>query len=430
MLFRSPGPGKPGDALGDAGSELVETLVGAITGADAYAAVRRAVHLEDGILKVGNRFLRQDRIREVAFLAAGNAAVPMAEALERVLGDVVTQGLLISPLPPGPDFPFQHMMVTDPTFPTREGGAAAHAALEMVSGLGERDLLIPLLSPGALGMLSAPPPGMETTEFRRFLEGVAQGPEPDLHLPEVVAALSPTQGGGLARAAQGARVEGLLVTRGGPGALLGGGPITLPIPRSVREVPHLLRRLGLWPNLPESVRGRLEGGIPLGGTPPAAPHSVVVAGPADALEEAGAEAAQRDHRPRLVEVHDTSPPADAARHLLEAIETYAAPGRGTKSGTALFQGLTLGAPEGGEDRDLLVQYLDAVHRGLRHRNVVVAALATVGSVREGLTPAGGVVDGRTPFDPGNPSQALDLAPGLTDVGLVAVGWVTPLQRTG
>lgn len=424
MLFRNP----EGTLL--VGSEpedrraVSSILQEAVKGADAYLAVRRAVRREEGVLRVGNLFVPEERLGEVAFISVGNCAAPMAQALHDVLGEQLTQGFVAGPMPPPPPWPFLYYPVVDPVLPSPESVAVADHALELASSLGERDLFIPLLSPGALGMLGSPPPTVSLEEYREVLEDLERGPEGATLLPVAAALWGRAQGGRLARAAEKARVEALLIEYGEGGAPVAGMP-TLPLARSSRE--RLLQALQARPHrLPRALSD------PFQGDPrpfPGRVRSVVVGGPTDALEAAGEAASDHRHRPRLLGAHDPSPPREAARNLTAAVEDFS-PRLPPKAGEgiALFQGLSLGRPEGGITREDLADFLEEAHRTLLRRKTLVAVLLTSGSLGERTRPSGGIVGAQTPFERKSFLQggtgALDLRPGFSDVGAVALAYLT------
>lgn len=426
MLFRNP----QGTLLVGSDPEARRAVSGilqeAVKGADAYLAVRRAVRREEGALRVGNLFVPEGELGEVAFVAVGNCAAPMAQALHDALGEQLTQGFVAGPMPPPPPWPFLYYPVVDPVLPSPESVGVADHALELAASLGKRDLLIPLLSPGALGMLGSPPPGVFLEEYREVLETVAEGPEGASLLPVAAALWGRAQGGRLARAAAGVRVETLLIESGEGGTPVAGMP-TLPLGEPSKEtLRKALDARGLLSRLPRALTDPFHNRpLPF----PERVHSVVVGGPTDALEAAGESASDHRHHPRLLGVHDPSPPREAARNLTSAVEDFASllppkPGEGL----ALFQGLSLGRPEGGITREDLADFLEEAHRTLLRRKTLVAVLLTSGSLGERTRPSGGIVGAETPFDRRTFLQggtgALDLRPGFSDVGAVAMAYLT------
>lgn len=429
MLFRNLDLGVSDPTGEEDRRQMMAIMTAAIRGSDAYAAVRRACKVEEGTLRVGNRFVRRSKVKEVAFLAVGNCAAAMARGFHDALGDVVTQGLVVGPEAPPDPWPFLFREVVDPTLPTLAGAAAAAEALELAQGLGKSDLFVPLISPGTLGMLASAPSGMSPEEYRALLGRVAASPTALRDLPKVAAALSPAQGGRLAAATKGATVEALLVARGEGGTWVGAGPTVAPATDAWAHAREALRRLSLFDTLPLGVRERFASPDTRQGPDPSRVHNVVVASPADALETSGAEAAEQKHRPKLVALYDDSPPEAAADHLVAALEEQAPhlpsdPGEGI----ALFSGLSLGVPEGGENREVLARFLSRAHAGLHRRGALVAVLSTVGSVREAATPSGGFVGAETPFSSSGfvekAPNVFDLTPGFTDVGALGLVYLT------
>ncbi|MFI5413695.1 MAG: DUF4147 domain-containing protein, partial [Candidatus Lutacidiplasmatales archaeon] len=134
------------------GPDPVQTIAfrAAVTAADAYRSVRLALRREGGALRVGNRFVTDGRYRQVAFLALGNAANSMALGALHAVGDRLTQGFLAGPEPVVPELPFRGIRVPPGWGGAREAAEAIAASTELAAGLSEQDLLLVLLSAGAV----------------------------------------------------------------------------------------------------------------------------------------------------------------------------------------------------------------------------------------------------------------------------------------
>ncbi len=397
---------------------LLKVFSQAIAGADAYAAVRSAVTRDDDSLRIGNLFTSTARVREIAFVAVGNAADPMASAFVKVLGDLVTQGLVIGP-GDGPDnVPFRHRKVEDTYLPSAEGAHAATDALELASALKEGDVLVPLISPGALAMLAQPLPDSSATEMSEVWKRLARASSPE-SLAEWVATCSPAQGGGLSLATQGAVVEALVVTRGEDPAITGGGPATLPILHRGERVRSILKEAGVDPaRIPSSKD--LEGSRSSSRSERAKVHVVSITTPTDGLESAGSEAGEHKHTPKLVPVERELPPEEAAREFVrEAEVAFRRPIPPKFYGQAAFAGVTLGAPEGMEHNELLERFLSEGRKTLRRRDVTLGLLYTGGSRSPRMSRSVGMTDVAT--EP----ALVGMSPGFTDVGTLAVAWRTP-----
>ncbi|MGB6500574.1 MAG: DUF4147 domain-containing protein, partial [Thermoplasmata archaeon] len=227
MIGRFPWDPFPPGTPDPKGPDPLQALLfrSAVTGADAYRSVRMALRRENGVLRIGNRFVPDGRYREVAFVAAGHAANSMALGALAVLDERITQGYLAGPVAVAEEIPFQGIQLAPGWGGAEEAATVVGATQEIAERLGESDLLILLLSPGALRAFGTPPPGMSAPEFSQFLERThargASGREVGL-LARVLG--GPGVGGSLFSPSVRADVETLVVERGDGAAFVGGGP--------------------------------------------------------------------------------------------------------------------------------------------------------------------------------------------------------------
>lgn len=438
-----PFPWDPFPATGEPdpkGPDPIHTIAfrAAVTAADAYRSVRLAVRRESGALRVGNRFVADGRYRQVAFLAFGAAANSMALAALHAIGDRLTQGFLAGPEPVVPEIPFRGIQVRPGWGPAPESEKAIAAAIELAAGLSEEDLLLVLLSAGAVRGLARPPTGMGEDEFGRFLQEShrrgATGAEVGL-LNRVLS--GGAVGGRLASSIPRADVTTLIVDRGDGAKLLAGGPMHPVDPAERTECRALLQRLELSDALPPEV--------PYSAGPPEAAlarltdriaRPVVVASPGDALKAAADAVFEKGWTSRLafLELRD-APSAAAERFLDRADELYVAeglsPGSRTK-GVSAFAMTTLGLPEGVDEGPAFGEYLTVLRTGLRRREMSAGIFRSSGAIGAPEYPAGAVIG--APTDPDSvvrPDRARVVAMrrGITDVGMLTVAlFPTPLAE--
>lgn len=432
MATRFPGEPFSPDRMPDPAADPGETdpifatiYRSAVTGADAYQATRTAVRRTGETLRLGNRFVRFSRYREIAFLALGGAAISQALAVSAALGDSLTQGFVVAPDPLPPEVPFRHRQT-----PTGLPGDATtcHEAFELVQGLGEKDLLLLLLSAGSLGYLATAPDGVPTDEWVGWLGRLAAAGATGRELGRIARVTGGGAVGGRLAAASRADVVALVVDRGDGADLIGGGP-TLPVTRSERVAARAV--IGRLPGLaPASaaLRRTLDPATdPVDGRPGAGVRPVAVTAPADALREIGDAVAQKRWRPILAELNLDAPPEAAADRLLARAEEVRAGAAAEPTdrarpshGVIAFAATTLSTLEGVDDRPAMVRFLRRVAERLPRRDATVGILRTVGAA-DGADAPGGVVGasrgavGRT----GPPIRPLRMRPGITDVGEIA-----------
>jgi hypothetical protein len=423
----------------------------AIEGADAYRAVRAGIRLHDDILRIGNRFVRADRFREIAFVALGNAAGAMALAAQQMLGGRLTQGLSVSAVPAPDTLQFQSLQLPDPWPGSPASTAALASMLELAGELQAEDLLLVLLSPGALAATAGPPAGWDPGAWRELLQQVASrsGAIDAVRVARVLG--TGAVGGRLGAAVRDPVVVTLVVDRGEGSEWIGGGPTLAVSPEEVAAVKPLVP--------PAAGDDALRYPGPSAGRNVHRP--VVVTGPADAVEAAGNLLAGQGWISRMVSLHLAGPPEMVASQFVEGIETIrrdqvsqplpsasgstAAPvpvdwgregptatprARPESRGLAIFAATTFDTIEGGERADDVRAFLRAVSQQSVRREAHVGALRTAGEIAGRGGAAGNWLGRRIGADLAAELtvETFSVRAGFTDVGTVLVAFVPWMAR--
>lgn len=419
-----------------------------IEGADAYHAVRTGLRLHDEILRIGNRFVPADRFREIAFVALGNAAGAMALAAQQMLGDRLTQGLVASAAPAPDALQFRSELVPDPWPGSSAGTSALASVLELAGDLKSQDLLLLLLSPGALSVTAGPPAGWDPTAWRELLQSVRarHGPVDAVRVARVLG--SGAVGGRLGATVSEPLVVTLVIDRGEGPEWVGGGP-TVP----------------LGPEEPASVKDLLSGPFEVAPSRGVRPgrnvhRPVVVTGPADAMEASGNLLAGQGWISRMIALHLPGSPEEVAKQFVQGMETIRRdqvaeprrlptnaeeratpsaglylPGPSTETpvaaprpesrGLAVFSSATFNSIEGGEGAAEVRAFLEAIARQSTRREAYVGALRTAGEISGRGGPAGAWLGRRVEADAsGEPAtETFSVHAGFTDVGTMLVGFV-------
>ncbi len=242
--------------------ELVTRVMGAALDAvEPGEAVRRALRREGSRLVVGDRSYDLDGYARVLVVGAGKAGAPMAAAVEEVLGDRVSAGLVI--------------VKYDHTGPTREVvlreaghpipdescvGATAELA-ELVEGSGPVDLVVVVLSGGGSALMMLPARGITLDDMQRTTALLLRAGATINELNAVRKHLERAKGGGLARMAAPSDMLALVLSDvvGNPLDVIASGP-TVPDTSTFADTCAIVDRFGVWDELPASVAGRLRAG--------------------------------------------------------------------------------------------------------------------------------------------------------------------------
>jgi hypothetical protein len=402
---------------------------GAVTNADAYQATRAAVRVEGDVLRLGNRFVPVGKYREIAFVAAGNAAVSQSLALVHGLGARLAQGFLAGPDRAPPEIPFRWLQVPKGDPGSRAGVEAAGLSLELAAGLGPNDLLIVLVSAGAIASLAIPDPTrtpMPTGDWISALRASGASSR-EIALVEAVS-FGGAVDGGLAEAAGAAEVQPIVVDRGDGGETVGGAPTRrlLPAERELaraaleRARARTVVRPSDWPAPRSSGPGS-----PL---PSTVGRPVVVAAPDDALRGAADAVGEKRYLPRLAQRFYPGGPEKVAQEftgrLDELLRTEAgALAHGDREGLVAFATATFDVPEGLDERPAIHRFLAEARPRLRHRGALIGGFATSGG-EVPADPAGGFVEaGPSSMGEVLRVRGVPMQPGITDVGCLILAVV-------
>jgi len=341
----------------------------------------------------------------------------------------VTQGFLAGPEPVAAEIPFRGIVLGPGWGGAEEAPAFRTAFQEIAEGLHGSDLLLLLLSPGALRALGAPPHGLSAADLSGLLVAAHAKGATGREVEEIARALGAgaTGGEGLLPPSLASDVETFVVDRGDGAALVGAGP-TVPLrPHERTEARAALERTGLFEGLPESVRERLRPGAADGRPwPGTVRRPVVVAGPPDALRAAADITFDKGWTARLAALEIRDRPEEAADRFLEAVEsivrTERSEGGPRSKGLAALATVTLDLPEGTDEGPDQMRFLERARHGLLRREMGLGLFRTAGAIGAPEFPPGVVVGAvGDPTFPGPPApfRALAMRQGITDVGLIA-----------
>ncbi len=284
------------DELRNAARRIFDAAVRAV---DPAAAVRRHLRREDSRLRVGQETLDLGDVRQIVVVGCGKAAAPMAAAVEDVLGDRISRGVVVTK--------YGHMQPTrivriheaGHPIPDDAGIKGAEAILVHVRGLGPMDLVLVLISGGGSALTPAPVDGISLSEKQALTKSLLACGADIREINTLRKHISRVKGGQLARAAQPARVVALILSDivGDPLDAIASGP-TVPDPTTFADALRILDKYRIRGEIPATVRARLEAGTR--GEVPETPkpedplfarvHNLIVGSNIQALEAAYSEA--------------------------------------------------------------------------------------------------------------------------------------------
>ena len=132
---------------------------------DSKERIKSIMHMEGSVLHIGTKSWDLSKKKHVYLLGAGKACNHMAMAVDEVLGDYLTKGIVIVKVPEDTDV-FRHtdVYVGGHPLPNEEGYKACLKILELVDSAGPEDLFICVISGGSSALMSCPIDGITLQE--------------------------------------------------------------------------------------------------------------------------------------------------------------------------------------------------------------------------------------------------------------------------
>lgn len=158
-----------------AAEAAVDIAYAGVQAADPYRAVRNAFQCEGETLRIQGTTVDLQPFRRVVVVGSGKAVVPMARAVEAVLGSRIAEGVVVTKYGhASAASPLRRIAVREGAHPVPDAASAAatQSILELARGAGEDTLLLVLISGGASSLLCAPAPGLSLADLRATSEAL------------------------------------------------------------------------------------------------------------------------------------------------------------------------------------------------------------------------------------------------------------------
>ncbi len=240
---------------------LTQIYRSAVAAVDPYSAVKENLVMRPGSLVIGGARYALPDIRNIYVIGAGKAVYGMARAAEEVLGELITDGALVTKDGHGGPLEYIELYEASHPLPDDRGLAAATRILEIASSAGPDDLVVCLLSGGASALMVLPTEGVSLKDkhdvTRLLLSSGADIGEVNC----VRKHLSAIKGGRLAEAAFPAMVATLIISDvlGDDIGTIASGP-TAPDETTFLQAKEILLMRGVYDPMPEAVKDLLEKG--------------------------------------------------------------------------------------------------------------------------------------------------------------------------
>ncbi|HZE22310.1 MAG TPA: glycerate kinase [Desulfobaccales bacterium] len=233
----------------------------ALRAADPEALIQARVHRRGNHLVVADRTYALADFRRVFLIGAGKAAALMARALQALLEDRLTAGLVIVKYGHAVSLRRTRVIEAGHPIPDQSGLAATAEMLHLLGGCGADDLVIGVFSGGASALLPAPVPPLDLPQKQSVTQLLLECGADIAEINCLRKHLSRSKGGSLARAAYPATLVSLILSDvvGDRLDVIASGP-TVPDASRFADCLAIVARYNLASRLPEVVWQYLQDG--------------------------------------------------------------------------------------------------------------------------------------------------------------------------
>ncbi len=234
----------------------------AVRAADPQAVILSRVSLRQNVLRVGARRYPLSKYDRVWVAGTGKASAAMAGSLEKVLGPRISGGLINVKYGHGQKLKKIRIQEAGHPLPDEKGLEGAREMVKMLSGLGERDLVIFLISGGGSALLPYPREGITLAEKQAVTNLLLGCGATIQEINALRKHLSLVKGGGLAKIVSPATLAALILSDviGDPLDSIASGP-TVPDSTTFEDCARILQRYDLWEKIPAAVAAHIREGV-------------------------------------------------------------------------------------------------------------------------------------------------------------------------
>ncbi len=240
---------------------LTRIFEAGLSAVEPRQAVLRHLRLQENALQIGDRKIELDAIGRIFVFGAGKACGPMAAAVEDILGERLSGGMVIVKY--GHGCSLRKIAVHEAGHPVPdEAGLRAGALLvDRIRQLKANDLFLFLISGGGSALLPVPAEGVSLADKMEATRELLRCGATIGEINTVRKHLSKTKGGGLAKLAAPAKTASLILSDvvGDPLDVIASGP-TVADPSTFADALQVIERYALRETIADSVLNRLERG--------------------------------------------------------------------------------------------------------------------------------------------------------------------------
>lgn len=198
---------------------------------------------------------------DIWVLGAGKASVQMASQVEKFFGDRIRDGIIISPNDSHKLKSIQVFSGTHP-YPYQDSISASYELWQLAKKIPKGDTVIWCISGGASSLFCIPSSGIEPEELRAVYKSVLNSGASIHEINAVRKHISNTAGGKLGQLLSNQNLISVILSDvpDDDPEVVGSGP-TIPDSSTFKDAFQVLKKYGLWDEVPHSVRIHISKGM-------------------------------------------------------------------------------------------------------------------------------------------------------------------------
>lgn len=234
----------------------------AIDAVQPATLVQNCLKFKQGLLFVNKHQYAIQPNGKIYVLAVGKAAAAMAVAVEKILGNQISGGIVVTKY--GHGLPLQSLQIIEAghPIPDTQSVIAGKAIIDFSAQLSENDIIILLLSGGASSLVADTPGCITLSELQQTFQLLLNSGANIHEMNTLRKHLSKIKGGQLAQLLMPARVITLAISdvMGDDPSVIGSGP-TVPDSSTFLDAWTIVQQYSLQQRIPLSVHQYLQKGL-------------------------------------------------------------------------------------------------------------------------------------------------------------------------
>ncbi len=225
-------------------------------------AIKNRCLLKDNVLTLDGHAYELKKFEKIFVIGAGKAGASMARAMEQILGERITAGLISVKYGHVDQLDRIELLEAGHPVPDANGIAAAQAIFDLARAADEKTLVICLISGGGSALLPLPVAGV-TLEDKQETTRILLACGATIHeINAIRKHLSTIKGGGLARVVYPATLVSLILSDvvGDDLDSIASGPC-VPDSKTFADCRSIIKKYGIAGQIPAAVNNHLAAGI-------------------------------------------------------------------------------------------------------------------------------------------------------------------------